>query len=77
MSGVISRQFKTGSTTNAFYFYNTGTDGVITAGNADGSNADDSAYLLQLANDTTAYTYSNSSAALVRTSQRPGRFGAQ
>lgn len=64
MDGVISRQFKNGSTTNAFYFYNTGSDGLV-------NGAGDSAYLLQVANDATTYVYDGSAAAMVRTSSDP------
>lgn len=64
MDGVISRQFKSGGTTNAFYFYETGADGLV-------NGADDATYLLQLPTDSTSYTADGSADALVRTSSDP------
>jgi len=62
ISGVVSRQFKTGGTTNAFYFYATGANGLV-----DVTGGDDSAYLLQVLNDTASYT----TGTLYRTSSDP------
>ncbi|MGZ5070796.1 MAG: VCBS domain-containing protein, partial [Methylobacter sp.] len=69
IDGVISRQFKTGGTTNAFYFYAIGADGLVNTLVRDGG--DDTAYLLQVNNDTTTYTYDNSASAMYRTSSDP------
>ena len=53
ISGVISRQDKTGSTTNAFFFYAPGADGLV-------NGVGDTAYILQLNGNSTVYTIGNS-----------------
>ncbi|NBR07031.1 MAG: hypothetical protein EBT92_14880 [Planctomycetes bacterium] len=66
INGIISRQFKSGATTNAFYFYATGANGVV-----DSNGGDDSAYLLHVVGNSTTIVYDGTSNASYTTSSDP------